>query len=87
VQKEAIGALGRLSAAAAGSDLLPFLTSEMSDLRRAAAYALGDIRAPEAKVALRALATDPDVEVRKAASRALEAIEQGDSAVNGAKGD
>jgi HEAT repeat protein len=43
-------------------------------LRKAAAYALGDLRAPAAVSALAVLGDDPDVDVRKAASRALEAI-------------
>jgi HEAT repeat protein len=76
VQKEAIAALGRLRAAAAASDLLRFLEHEMSDMRRAAAYALGDIGATQAIPALRALAADPDIEVRKAATRAVEALQR-----------
>ena len=43
-------------------------------MRRAAAQALGELRAARATAALRALSQDTDVEVRKAAARALEAI-------------
>jgi HEAT repeat protein len=57
------------------SEIVDFLSSDKSDLRRAAAYALGDMRASEAAEALRRLASDPDIEVRKAAARALEAME------------
>jgi HEAT repeat protein len=35
---------------------------------------LGELKTPRATVDLRALASDPDVEVRKAALHALEAI-------------
>jgi len=56
---------------------LPFLESELADLRRAAAYALGELKAPRASEALRKLSSDPDIEVRKAAARALSAIDSG----------
>jgi HEAT repeat protein len=76
VQKEAIAALGRLRALAGVPELLSFLKSDVAELRRSAAYALGEIRTPLASAALRELADDVDIEVRKAAARALAAIAQ-----------
>jgi HEAT repeat protein len=74
VKKEAIGSLGRLAAVALVPELLAFLKSDVADLRCAAAYALGEIRAPRAVPSLRELTGDPDVQVRKAAIAALDAI-------------
>jgi HEAT repeat protein len=54
--------------------LIDLLSSDNADLRKASAGALGEIRASRAVTGLRALSHDPDVEVRKAAVRALEAI-------------
>jgi len=63
-----------LRAAAAAPALAPLLRSEVADVRRAVAGALADVGAIEAAPALRDLASDPDVEVRKTAARALEAL-------------
>jgi HEAT repeat protein len=74
VQKEAIASLARLNARAATDELIAFLSHEVADLRRAAALALGELRSPRALRPLADLSGDADVEVRKAAERAIHAI-------------
>jgi HEAT repeat protein len=56
--------------------LVRLLGSPLADLRKVAATALAETGVREAEEALRPLATDPDVEVRKAAIRALGILER-----------
>jgi HEAT repeat protein len=76
VRKEAAAALGQLEAR--DPEVVPALSalldSELSELRRTAATALGMLKASAVVERLRALERDPDIEVRKAAARALLAI-------------
>jgi HEAT repeat protein len=53
------------------------LAAPLAEIRRQAALALGALGAVEAADALEALALDGDVEVRKAAGQALDAIAAG----------
>ncbi|GHU40725.1 hypothetical protein AGMMS50289_02730 [Betaproteobacteria bacterium] len=79
VRLKAAQALGRLRAVAAIPTLIAALAHPVSNLRKEAAAALGAIGHSEAVSALeKAARNDPDVEVRKTATRALEAI-RGDS--------
>jgi NitT/TauT family transport system substrate-binding protein len=50
------------------------LESDVPDVRRAGAQALGELRTPTAGPRLRGLLGDADIEVRKAATRALEIL-------------
>jgi HEAT repeat protein len=75
VRKEAAIGLGHSGATSAIPQLIQLLVADVSDLRRVAAGALGDLRAASATAALEGLEKDdPDAEVRKAAERALGAI-------------
>jgi HEAT repeat protein len=59
--------LGRLKDRRAVSALLATLNHQISNLRKEAALALGEIGAPEALPALEQIQNDPDPEVRKSA--------------------
>ncbi|HEX3769423.1 MAG TPA: HEAT repeat domain-containing protein, partial [Polyangiaceae bacterium] len=54
--------------------LLSLLESDVPDVRRAGAEALGELRTASAGPRLRGLLADADIEVRKAATRALEIL-------------
>jgi len=73
VVKEAAAGVGQQRVAAV-EPLMRLLSHAHSDIRKNAAVALGAIAALEAVGSLTALAHDDDVEVRKAASRALNDI-------------
>jgi NitT/TauT family transport system substrate-binding protein len=78
VVKAAAAALGSLKASLASVEaapaLLHLLESDVPDVRRAGAQALGDLRTRAAGPRLRSLLGDADIEVRKAATRALELL-------------
>jgi NitT/TauT family transport system substrate-binding protein len=78
VVKAAASALGALKALREKSEatpaLLHLLESDVPDVRRAGAQALGELRTASAGPRLRGLLTDADIEVRKAATRALEIL-------------
>ncbi|MGH1574701.1 HEAT repeat domain-containing protein [Methylobacterium sp. P31] len=65
VRTKAANALGRIRAAAAVDVLGRELTSEVSNLRKEAAAALGEIADPRGLAALEAACNDPDPDVRK----------------------
>jgi HEAT repeat protein len=73
VVKEALVALGKIRAAAP-APLLKLLGHSYSEIRKVAAVTLGAMGVLEAVDGLTALAEDDDIEVRKAASRALDEI-------------
>jgi HEAT repeat protein len=74
VVKEALIGVARRRLGLSTPALLRLLDSEHADLRRLAAAALGAVGATEAMASLTRLVDDPDVEVRKAAGGALDAI-------------
>jgi HEAT repeat protein len=77
VRKEVAQALGKLKVEAAAAGLVALLGAENADLRKVAAGALGELGAGARTAALQpleALQADVDVEVKKAATRALAAI-------------
>jgi HEAT repeat protein len=72
---DSLGKLGS-DAKAAVPDLIMALKDESKIVRAGAAYALGEVRQPEAVSALQETAKDPEKEVRDAASFALKQIQQ-----------
>lgn len=72
---ESLGKLGT-SAESAGPDLIAALKDECKLVRTGAAYALGEVRPPDAAPALQAAAKDPEKEVRDAAAFALKQLQQ-----------
>jgi HEAT repeat protein len=72
---EALGKLGA-GAEAAGPDLIAALKDESKLVRMGAAYALGEVRPPEATPALQAATKDSEKEVRDAAAFALKQFQQ-----------